>query len=120
MATANERQIGGDHYKGAEYQHWDWANDVKLHYLAGCASKYVSRHRNKNGSEDLQKALHYCDKAEELGVAGSTVMNRMRFFWKFVHENRMTMVETIACWYIMEGQWEAARLTIKQLFAGDR
>ena len=65
---ANEIQIGGNHYKGKEYQHWDWVCDTNLHYLLACATKYVSRWRDKNGIQDLQKASHYISKADEQGV----------------------------------------------------
>lgn len=62
---ANDRQVGGDHYRKAEYQHWDWVCDIGLHYLLACATKYVARWRDKNGVEDLKKAVHYLDKAME-------------------------------------------------------
>lgn len=65
--AANERQYGGDHYR-AEYQHWDMVHDTGMGYFNGCASKYVGRHRRKNGPEDLAKAVHFCEKAIELGL----------------------------------------------------
>lgn len=60
----NDYQIGGDHYQG-DYQHWDFVCDLNLHYLLGCATKYVARWRKKNGLQDLRKAAHYIAKAEE-------------------------------------------------------
>jgi len=63
--TANDRQVGGDHYQKKEYQHWDWVCDINLHYLLGCATKYVARWRDKNGVQDLEKAVHYLEKAME-------------------------------------------------------
>lgn len=65
---ANERQVVGTHYGKVIYQHWDFATDVNLHYLVGCASKYVLRHQDKNGIQDLEKCLHYLQKADERGV----------------------------------------------------
>jgi hypothetical protein len=63
---ANERQIGGSHYrKGGANQHWDFVEDNGLGYLEGCATKYVTRWRFKNGLQDLEKALHYLDKLIE-------------------------------------------------------
>lgn len=62
--TANDKQIGGEHYKSA-YQHWDWATEHGLSYLAGCATKYLVRWRKKNGVEDLDKAAHYVEKLVE-------------------------------------------------------
>lgn len=62
MTSANEKQVGGNHYKGREYEHWDFVDDLGLHYLVGCATKYISRWRGKNGLEDLCKAEHYLEK----------------------------------------------------------
>jgi hypothetical protein len=61
---ANERQIGGDHYK-TKYEHWDLVIKTGMGYLEGCATKYVSRWRKKGGVADLEKALHYVDKILE-------------------------------------------------------
>lgn len=63
----NEIQIGGDHYR-KKYQHWDFVCDTDMPYLLGCATKYVARHQDKNGIEDLQKAIHYLSKAEDRGI----------------------------------------------------
>lgn len=59
--NANNRQEGGSHY-ASEYQHWDFILDTGLSYLEGCATKYISRARKKNGQEDLKKAIHYVEK----------------------------------------------------------
>lgn len=113
--SANEIQVGGSHYGLTEYQHWDWVCDAKLHYLPAVASKYVCRWRKKNGIEDLRKAEHYIDKAEEKNISGSIQMHRMAAFWRFALENRLTMVEAMICWYLQEGEWEAARLAVSEL-----
>jgi Protein of unknwon function (DUF3310) len=66
---ANATQHGGDHYK-AEYEHWDWAVDMELDYFAAAATKYVTRHRKKNGREDVLKSKHYIEKKIELTLDG--------------------------------------------------
>jgi len=53
-------QEGGVHYEGTPIQHWDWAQYIG--YLEGCATKYIGRHENKNGLEDIRKSLSYVDK----------------------------------------------------------
>lgn len=63
--SANDRQIGGSHY-AAGLQHWDLIERYGVGYLEGCATKYVTRHRKKNGLQDLRKAEHYVDKLIEL------------------------------------------------------
>lgn len=65
MITANDRQVGGAHYLNNQYQHWDYAYDMGLSYPEGCATKYLTRWSDKNGVEDLQKALHYIEKLIE-------------------------------------------------------
>lgn len=62
---ANDMQVGGDHYK-SDLQHWDVVSQYNVPYLEGCASKYVSRWRKKNGLQDLEKALHFTGKLKEV------------------------------------------------------
>lgn len=67
---ANNGQVGGQHYQ-AKLQHWDYAVRVlDNRYLEGNITKYVLRHRKKNGLQDLQKARHYLLKLEEEYLAG--------------------------------------------------
>lgn len=84
--SCNDNQIGGTHYQHQKYQHWDFAVDVAGNdaYLKGCASKYIVRYKDKNGIEDLRKALHYIDKIEEVGcpvtIASSDTMKILSDF----------------------------------------
>lgn len=63
---ANRRQVGGSHYKRSRIEHWDWAAAEGLDYFQGAITKYVARWRDKNGVEDLEKALHYLEKYIEV------------------------------------------------------
>ena len=65
MSAANPTQVGGSHYAG-EYQHWDLVVRTELNYFEGQITKYVLRHRFKNGSQDLQKAAHFLEKYKEV------------------------------------------------------
>lgn len=65
--SANERQIGGNHYKKGGEEHWD--RQWRLYgrgYFVGCITKYVERYHEKNGIQDLEKAKHFLDKLIEL------------------------------------------------------
>ncbi len=64
MPSANERQVGGTHYK-TEYEHWDFAIKIPLGYLEATSAKYLARWRKKDGIKDLQKAMHYLEKLIE-------------------------------------------------------
>ena len=72
--TANDEQVGGDHYKGtpAGEQHWDrmWGL-YREAWFVGNITKYVERYRKKDGLKDLRKARHYLDKLIELEEAAS-------------------------------------------------
>lgn len=70
-ATANAVQVGGTHYAGGKFQHWDWtARHLDNRYMEGSISAYVLRHRDKGGVADLDKAAHYIRKLMELYVNG--------------------------------------------------
>lgn len=69
MSEANQTQVGGDHYRAEGLQHWDLIDDYNIGYLEGCASKYVTRWRKKNGLQDLRKAAHYLRKLYEKRAA---------------------------------------------------
>lgn len=66
---ANERQVGGGHYKSSS-QHWDWVAANQLDYFQGQVTKYVARWKDKNGLQDLLKAQHFLEKYIELVKAG--------------------------------------------------
>lgn len=59
-------QIGGNHYKSA-YQPIELMEKVNMHPACSYVFKYVYRHKNKKGLEDLQKALHCVQLMDELG-----------------------------------------------------
>ena len=63
---ANDIQVGGDHYKKAEYEPWDVIDDWGMGYFDGNALKYISRWKSKGGVNDLKKAQHYIKKLIEL------------------------------------------------------
>jgi hypothetical protein len=63
---ANDRQIGGEHYKRLKPEPWDVIVAWNLGYLDGNIVKYVTRYREKGGLVDLLKAQHYLEKLIEI------------------------------------------------------
>ena len=59
MSELNQ-QVGGNHYQ-TKIQPIDYIHENKLTFIEGNVIKYVSRHRNKNGAEDIKKAIHYLE-----------------------------------------------------------
>ena len=55
-------QVGGDHYQKSAIQPIEYIEANNLTFSEGNVVKYVSRHRFKNGAEDMKKALDYCTR----------------------------------------------------------
>lgn len=58
---ALETQIGGNHYKDMNIQPIEYISSNELDFFQGNIIKYATRHKNKNGAEDIKKIKHYCD-----------------------------------------------------------
>ena len=58
---ASEVQEGGGHYKKFAIQPTEFIFKNGLGFIEGNVIKYVMRHRDKNGKQDLLKAKHYID-----------------------------------------------------------
>lgn len=59
--AAFEKQEGGSHYKDMIIQPVEFIEANRLGFLEGNVIKYITRHKHKNGAEDIRKAIHYCE-----------------------------------------------------------
>ena len=69
---ATDKQIAGNHYKNLKIQPVEFCQKNELNYCESAIIKYVCRHRNKNGAEDIQKVIHYAELLLELEYADKT------------------------------------------------
>lgn len=60
MSESN-KQVGGNHYKHLKIEPTEYAHANDLGFLEGNVVKYVTRHKDKGGAEDLKKAIHYIE-----------------------------------------------------------
>lgn len=65
--NALDIQVGGSHYKNMRFQPIELISLLGLDFFQGNVVKYVSRHHEKGGREDLDKARHYCQLAMSYG-----------------------------------------------------
>jgi len=68
---ANDRQVGGDHYKSMGVQPWDvvdsWPREQRIGYYRGGALKYIMRMGSKDESPmEVAKGQHYIQKLLEV------------------------------------------------------
>ena len=59
--SAYKKQIGGKHYLKYKIQPSRFVVENKLLYPEGCVIKYILRHQDKGGKQDLLKAKHFID-----------------------------------------------------------
>ena len=53
------KQIGGNHYEKKAIEPIEYITKNKLGFCEGNIVKYITRYKDKNGLEDLEKALWY-------------------------------------------------------------
>lgn len=52
-------QVGGTHYASFAIQPYEFIDANSIPFLEGSVIKYLCRHKDKGGAEDLKKAAHY-------------------------------------------------------------
>lgn len=78
---ANERQVGGSHYKSMPLEHWDLSVLYGWDPFQYQITKYVMRWRDKNGIQDLEKVVHFAQKyveIEKLRAEGNLTIELVR------------------------------------------
>ena len=73
VPNALDVQVGGSHYKDCAIQPIEYIHANKLGFAEGNVVKYITRHRQKHGADDVRKVIHYCQLLLELEYgAGKT------------------------------------------------
>jgi hypothetical protein len=62
---ALNKQVGGSHYKRYKIQPIEYSMRAELNPLEFNILKYITRYEDKNGGEDLRKALHCSEMLQE-------------------------------------------------------
>lgn len=65
-ASSLKEQQGGSHYKGQKIQPVEYIHANGIGFMEGSVIKYVTRHKLKNGVEDINKAIHFLQLIKEL------------------------------------------------------
>ena len=61
MSKTYDKQIGGNHYQKYKIQPSKFVIENKLLFPEGSAIKYIIRHQDKGGKDDLLKAIHFIE-----------------------------------------------------------
>lgn len=87
-------QVGGEHYN-SKFQPIELMERVRMFPSCANVLKYVFRHKQKNGKQDLEKALHYCAFIKQFGynwyygtsLSYSEIDCSKDEFYRFIKEN---------------------------------
>jgi hypothetical protein len=61
QSGALDKQVGGSHYATMAIQPIEFITANNLGFIEGNVIKYICRHQDKNGAEDIRKVIHYCE-----------------------------------------------------------
>ena len=70
-----KKQIGGNHYIKYKIQPSQFIVENKLLYPEGNIIKYILRHQDKGGKEDLLKAIHFIEMIIERDYSKTETKN---------------------------------------------
>ena len=92
--TSLKKEVAGNHYQQFEMQPIELIADMDWDFFQGNIAKYALRAKFKNGQQDIDKAIHYCELAIELtepddgcedwfgGIKKFVETNKLNVFWK--------------------------------------
>lgn len=66
MSDALKTEVGGNHYQQFAMQPIELIAAMHWDFFQGNIFKYCLRAKYKNGQQDIDKAVHYCELAMEL------------------------------------------------------
>jgi hypothetical protein len=66
LAPSLKEQVGGDHYRKLKIQPAQFVHANNIGYLEGSIIYYATRHKDKNGADDIRKIIHTCELILEL------------------------------------------------------
>jgi hypothetical protein len=64
--SAFKSQGGGKHYKSLAIQPAEFCQRNHLGFCEASVVKYVTRHKSKNGRQDIEKAIHFLNLLLEI------------------------------------------------------
>ena len=118
-SSALSQQIGGSHYKAMPFQPICLIGMLGLGFCQGNVVKYVSRYKLKDGVNDLAKAKHYCQMAEELENKQAPdavyLSEAIDDVWDFVRQNNLDYEVYMILMHVVRRHWEEADKAIDEL-----
>lgn len=93
MEQALDKQVGGNHYKDYNMQPIELIVNAKLSYIQGNIVKYITRYKDKNGAQDVEKCIHYAELAIELNSVGPE-HKMLNLAYSYCSVNKLSVLQT--------------------------
>lgn len=130
MEKVLDIQIGGSHYKNMPFQPVELFAKTRCTAFQANIWKYISRHRAKNGRQDVEKCIHYAKLAKELKCYGQLGRKKILTVHRFCCVNRLSENESAVvkfasldlydnvikeCEYILEKEYSVKKSSLAKL-----
>ena len=98
-----QTQVGGDHYAKLKIQPVEYIHANGLGFIEGSVIKYVTRHKSKNGKQDIEKAIHFLELLMEMEYGVSAKKNEAMVESKRIETCQARFVAVV----FLDGKWLA-------------
>ena len=108
--TSLTKEIKGTHYQQYKVQPIELIMDMGWNFIQGNIAKYVLRAKYKNGQEDIDKAIHYCELGMDLDDRESYADNiAFQRITNFIQNNELNPFITSILLHIEAKSYKKAR-----------
>lgn len=119
MSDSLNKEVGGSHYKNMPMQPVELSAMCRWDFFQGNLNKYTSRYKDKNGMEDLSKAIHYCELATDLlGYAPEGVPQHLAILKHYIKVNGLPDPHLALLIAVDTRDWSAAKRYIQDIMIG--
>ena len=115
MNNSLQKQVGGRHYKDFTIQPVELFAATRWDYFQSSIARYILRYKNKNGIEDLEKAIHIAHLASDLSVEEKRSMENIRYIEMFSKANNISGKQQIILEDLESGKWSDVWYKITEL-----
>lgn len=118
---ATDVQVGGNHYKQFKIQPIEFCMKNGLNACQTNIVKYICRYKDKNGKEDLLKALHYVGLLEQFIKDGIKCRHTQGeiLVQEFCNQNQLTDSQYNVLYFACFLNIENAKYEIEQLIKNE-
>lgn len=113
MNDSLNTQVGGSHYKNLVVQPVELFAVSKWDYFQSSIARYVTRYKNKNGIDDLEKSIHVCDMAIDLQVSSPVAPKAL--IDVYVRLNNMSYNASQVLYLINHSNYGVAKIYLQNL-----